>query len=94
LVLEEISAVHILKIAKKMGYIIPDELSIICFVNGLVSKYTSPSLTTISQHGEYIGETVAQILISRLESNDDNQQFITKVVKTNLLIGESTINIK
>jgi len=92
-VLEEISAVHVLKIAKKMGYKIPEELSIICFVNGVISKYTSPSLTTISQHGEYIGETVAQMLISRLESNGDQQPFITKVVKTNLILGESTKNI-
>ncbi len=93
-VLEEISAVHILKIIKKMKYRIPEDLSIICFVNGLISKYTSPSLTTISQHGEYMGETVAQILISRLESKENEQQFITKVVKTNLIIGESTKNLR
>ena len=76
-----------------MGYKIPEELSIICFVNGVISKYTSPSLTTISQHGEYIGETVAQMLISRLEANDNEQLFTTKVVKTNLILGESTKNI-
>ena len=93
-VLEEISAVHILKIVKKMKYRIPEDLSIICFVNGLISKYTSPSLTTISQHGEYMGETVAQILISRLEAKENEQQFITKVVKTNLIIGESTKNLR
>jgi len=92
-VLEEISAVHILKIVKKMGYKVPEDLSIICFVNGLISKYTSPSLTTISQHGEYMGETVAQILISRLEAKESEQQFITKVVKTNLILRKSTKNI-
>ena len=92
-VLEEISAVHILKIVKKMGYKIPEELSIICFVNGVISKYTSPSLTTISQHGEYIGETVAKMLITRLEEKNHDQPFITKVVKTNLILGDSTKNM-
>lgn len=89
-VLEEVSAVDILKIAKKRGYEIPKDFSVICFVNGQLSKYASPSLTTVSQHGIYIGETIAKMLISRLENKNGSEPFETKVVKTNLIIGEST----
>lgn len=93
LALEEFSAVHILKIAKKKGYKIPDDLSIISFVNGLLSKFSSPSLTTVSQHGEYIGRTIAEILIARLENKGHSKPFVTKVVKTNLILGKSTKEI-
>lgn len=92
LILEEIAAVNTLKIVKKLGMKIPNDVSIICFVNGVISKYTSPSLTTISQHGEYIGETVAKMLINRLENHPNKTNFTTKIVKTNLLLGNSTKN--
>jgi len=90
LALEEYSAVNILKIAKKKGYKIPHDISIISFVNGLLSKFASPSLTTISQHGEYIGRTITEMLIDRMENKEKSKPFITKVVKTNLILGKST----
>lgn len=88
--LDEITAVSILKIAKKKGYTIPKDFSVICFVNGLLAKYTSPTLTTVSQHGKYIGETITKMLIKRIENTSENLPYTTKIVKTNLIIGEST----
>jgi len=88
--LDEITAVNILKIAQKRGYDIPKDFSVICFVNGLLAKYTSPSLTTVSQHGEYIGENIAKMLIKRIENTTDKLPYTTKIIKTNLIIGEST----
>lgn len=92
LCLEESSAVQSLEIVKRMGYGIPDDMSIICFTNGKLPQYVSPKITTISQHGKYIGETAAQILINRLEGNAD-APFQTKVIKTSLIERESTKRI-
>ena len=89
LCLEESSAVQSLEIVKRMGYHIPEDLSIICFTNGKLPQYVSPKITTISQHGKYIGEMAANILIDRLEGNQD-APFQTKVIKTSLIEREST----
>ncbi|WP_366141002.1 LacI family DNA-binding transcriptional regulator [Seonamhaeicola sp.] len=89
LCLEESSAVQSLEIVKRMGYNIPEELSIICFTNGPLPQYVSPKITTISQHGKYIGEMAANMLMERLEGNSDTP-FQTKVIKTSLIEREST----
>lgn len=90
LCLEETSAVKSLQIVKKMGYKIPEDLSIISFTNGELPKYVSPTITTVSQHGNYIGKTAAKTLINRI--NKDDNIYNTSVIKTSLIIRESTKN--
>ncbi|MEO1033132.1 MAG: LacI family DNA-binding transcriptional regulator [Bacteroidota bacterium] len=91
LCLEESSAVRSLELVKKMSYKIPEDMSIICFTNGKLPRYVTPRITTISQHGKYIGETAAEMLIDRLESKDSDQiPFTTKVIKTSLIERDTT----
>ena len=89
LCLEESSALESLKLIKSMNYQIPQEMSIICFTNGKLPQYVSPTITTISQHGKYIGETATKMLVDRLESKLDNG-FSTKIIKTSLIERETT----
>ena len=93
LCLEESSAIESLKLIKSMNYKIPDDMSIICFTNGKLPQYVSPAITTISQHGKYIGETAAKMLISRLE-NKQEMDFSTKIIKTSLIERETTKRMK
>ncbi|MFS4467842.1 LacI family DNA-binding transcriptional regulator [Maribacter sp. 2210JD10-5] len=88
--LDELTTVKILNIVKKRGYNVPQDISIIGFTNGQLSKYVSPSLSMVSQHGKYIGETAAKMLIERIENPGLKTPFETKVVKTSLLIRDST----
>lgn len=90
LCLEESSAVKSLQIVKNIGYQIPNDMSIVCFTNGELPKYVTPTITTVSQHGNHIGETAANILIDRLSNEDDNNTFIKKIIKTSLIEREST----
>ena len=92
----EIFAVTAIKLATKMGKKIPEDLSIIGFTDGIISKYSSPSITTISQNGVKMGEKAAKMLIERLESEeyDDEEyeeQYKTEVIETELVKRESTI---
>lgn len=93
LCLEETSAVKSLQIVKKMGYKIPEDMSIVSFTNGELPKYVTPTITTVSQHGNHIGQTAANMLIERLTSENDNNPFTKKVVKTSLIERESTKRI-
>lgn len=90
LCLEESAAVNALRLVKHMNYAIPEDMSIACFTNGKMLQHLTPSISAISQHGKYIGETAAALLIDRIENEDQQKPFITKVVKTSLIAREST----
>ncbi|GAA4237084.1 LacI family DNA-binding transcriptional regulator [Postechiella marina] len=90
LCLEETSAVKSLQIVKQMNYSIPTEMSIVSFTNGELPKYVTPTITTVSQHGNHIGQTAANILIDRLTGESENKPFVKKVIKTSLIEREST----
>jgi LacI family transcriptional regulator len=89
--LVENDSVLALRIGKRKGYKIPEELSIIGFADGiLASRRLSPSLSTLSQYGVEIGEEAARIMIKRLESKEENLPYETVVIKTQLREREST----
>ena len=90
LALDEMTAVDTLYILNSKNIKVPEEISIVGFTNGRLSKYVSPSLTMVSQHGKYIGELSANLLIDRIENKDEFMPFATKVVKTTLIEREST----
>ena len=89
---DEITAVKILEVVKERGYNVPNDISIIGFTNGQLSKYVTPSLTMVSQHGKYIGELTAQLLINRIKN--PGLPYETKTIKTSLLVRDSTKNLQ
>ena len=87
----ELFAVTALKIANKLGKSIPEDISIIGFTDGIISKYSTPSITTVSQNGIKMGGKAAKMLIDRLESEDEEEeQYKTEVIETELVEREST----
>tara|TARA_R110002049_G_scaffold704_2_gene4649 strand:- start:7665 stop:8681 length:1017 start_codon:yes stop_codon:yes gene_type:complete len=87
--LDEITAVEVLRLIKARGYRVPEDISVVGFTNGKLSRYVTPALTAVSQHGTFIGETAAKVLIERIENNR-NADNITKVIKTSLIVRDST----
>jgi len=90
----ELFAVNAIKIANKLGLTVPKDISIIGFTDGIISKYSSPSITTISQNGIKMGNKAAEMLINRLESEEEeaeDEHYNTAVIETHLVERESTI---
>jgi LacI family transcriptional regulator len=84
-------------VAARLGKKVPEELSIIGFTDGLISKYSSPSITTVGQNGVKMGAKAAKMLIERLEmeeiENEDGEieeHYKTEVIETELVEREST----
>jgi len=77
-----------MKAVKKNGKKIPKDVAVIAFSNGILARHSSPKMTTISQHGETMGQTAAEILIDKLENK--TKEVVTKVIKTDLVIRDST----
>ena len=81
-----------------MGLKVPEDLAVIAFTDGIISKYSTPTITTVSQNGIEMGNMAAKILIERLESKvdedqDDEQdeQYKTVIIETHLIERESTL---
>jgi len=94
----ELFAVTIIKIAAKMGIKVPDDLAVIAFTDGIISKYSTPTISTVTQNGVEMGSVAAKILIERLEAEEDSEDseeeqeeiYKTVVIETHLIEREST----
>ncbi|KOS06691.1 LacI family transcriptional regulator [Flavobacterium akiainvivens] len=86
----ELFAVTCIKQANKIGIRVPEDLSVIGFTDGIISQYSSPSITTVSQNGARMGGKAAKMLIDRLELDDENEQYTTQLIETELVLREST----
>lgn len=88
--LDENSAIKAQKTILKQGLNIPKDISVVGFTNGKLPRVVTPSITTVSQHGRSLGEMAAEMLIHRLNSENENLPYVTKVVKTSLIERETT----
>ncbi len=85
----ELFATVAMKIAKNIGINVPDDLQIIGFTDGILSRHASPPLSTVNQHGESMGEKATNILISRIE-NKSTDNYRTHIIQTDLILRDST----
>jgi len=91
---DESSAIAAMKVAIKQGHKVPENFSVISFSNGILARHSSPRMTTVSQHGEIMGATAAEMLINRLEDKSKTKKKAeTVIVKTDLVERNSTKNI-
>lgn len=90
----EIFAIHCMGVAQRLGFKIPEDISVIGFTDGILSRYSTPKLTTVAQHGDQMGEMAAKLLIEKIENDFDEAEevFTTKIIKATLIKRESTIN--
>lgn len=86
----ELYAITAMKIAINKGYKIPENMSIVAFTDGVLSKHAIPSLSTISQHAVEMGERSATMLIDKLEELVDEENYQTEVINTTLIERDTT----
>ena len=86
----EIYAAAALRVLRQASKKIPDEIALVCFTDGLISKFSFPTLTTVSQHSEEIGKKAAKILINRLSSDDNDIPAKTEVIQCTVVERESS----
>ncbi len=89
----DLTAAGVLKVLKRLNKRVPEDVSVVGFTDGLVSTVTDPPMSTVSQHGFQMGQTAAKILLHRIETGIENFKPQTEVLKTDLVIRESTKRI-
>ncbi len=75
---------------KKADIHIPKEIAVVGFNNDLISRIIEPNLTTINYPGQKMGETIAQNLINHLNGTSSLTNTHTLIIKSNLIIRDSS----
>ena len=84
------TAIGILYTAKRMGFKIPEDISICGFTNGQRAVACDPMLTTVEQRGKRVGEEAAAILIDQVEGHINPDQIVRRVVRAKLIVRGTT----
>ena len=84
------SALGALLWLKEKGYKIPDEVCIMGFSNEPFTAFTSPSISTVEQPGDEMGRMAASLLIEQIENSNIIFTPHKEVLKTNVIIRDST----
>ena len=75
---------------KELGYRVPEDISVVGFDNIELTRYTSPSLTTVAQDKVRIGTEAAKRLIAQINKEADAGQAVINRVPVELIVREST----
>lgn len=84
------TAIGILYTCKRMGLVIPDDVSVCGFTNGQRAMACDPPLTTVEQRGMLVGEEAADILIRHAEGIIPIDKVQRRVVRTRLVVRGSS----
>lgn len=84
------TAIGILYTAKRMGFRVPDDISICGFTNGERAVACDPMLTTVEQRGKMVGQQAADVLISHVEGIIPIDKVEKRIVRTRLIIRGTT----
>lgn len=87
----EVYAVKVLKEALKRGLNVPEDLSIIGYTNGVISKYSTPSLSSVVQNGYEMGKKSAKILLERINSQTLEGPYQYEIIDAGIAKRESTL---
>jgi len=83
-------AAEALRLAQQNRLKVPDDIAVIGFTDGIISKVTYPPLSTIAQHGFEMGERAMEILLERIQDKKRFDRQKIAVIKTNLIERAST----
>jgi LacI family transcriptional regulator len=86
----DLTAVGVIKVAKKLGIRIPEDLKVIGFENSKSASICEPELSSVDQFGFELGKKATNILLERIKSNTFEYEPKKYVLKTKLIIRESS----
>jgi len=84
------TAIGILYTAKRMGFRVPEDISICGFTNGQRAVACDPMLTTVEQRGIKVGGEAVDILIGHVEGTIPLDKAEKRIVRTRLIIRGTT----
>ena len=90
---DELSAIYAINTIQSLELMVPTDVSVIGFTNGMLAKCSNPTLTTVSQHAFKMGKKAVNQLIKRIEYPKRETDYIHSILKTDLTVRNSTKKI-
>lgn len=84
----DISAIGAIRAFQEAGLQVPEDISVVGFDDIKIAVYNNPSLTTVRQPLEKMGEIAARTLLDRIENHDNGVPEIT--IEPELVVRDST----
>ncbi len=85
----DMTAVGAMKTLQRMSIAVPQKVAIIGFSAGFFSDITTPTLSSVDQHGYEMGVEAAKLLLQRIEIPVEGKHK-TQFIDTHLVLREST----
>jgi LacI family transcriptional regulator len=85
----DVIAIGVLRAAAECGVAVPRDLSVVGFDDIQMSRYVYPALTTVGQSIRQLGETAAEMLLSRIAA-PDTPPVRKRLVTPSVVVREST----
>jgi LacI family transcriptional regulator len=86
----DVSAVSCIQVLKKAGIKIPEQIAVAGFNNDPAACVIEPNLTTVNYKGYEMGEAAASMLINHLSNRQDLQQTHSLILRSELIVRESS----
>jgi DNA-binding LacI/PurR family transcriptional regulator len=93
LVVSDRLALGVLVALKELKIRVPEDVKMVSFNNEPICSVVSPSISSISQPLDEIGRLATELLIQQIENKLDNQEPIIEVLKTKLVVRESSTKL-
>lgn len=88
--IDEVSGAITTQVLNKKNIKIPEDVSIIGFTNGTLSRYSTPPLTSVNRFAHTTGEVAANRLIDKIEEKIELNDIKTEIIRTKLVERDST----
>jgi DNA-binding LacI/PurR family transcriptional regulator len=79
---------------RELNISVPEELKIVSFNNEPICSLVSPTISSIAQPLEEIGRLSVELLLEQIEQKTDNPVPRVEVLKTKLIVRESSVHKK
>lgn len=90
----DFAAVVVMQALAEQGICVPQDIAFAGFNNDTVSRLSIPKLTTINYPGIQMGEIAASHLMSHLNGESNIMQTSTVIIKSELIIRDSSLKKK
>ena len=83
-------ALSVMAKLQKMGISIPDDISVTGYDNSFLAQLNPIRLTTIAHPQEKLGEMAGQLLLEKIHGISEEDSEVPRLIKPELIIGDST----
>jgi DNA-binding LacI/PurR family transcriptional regulator len=94
LVVSDRLAIGVLIALRELNISVPEEVKMVSFNNEPICSVVSPTISSISQPLEEIGRLSVELLLEQIENKTDNPIPRVEVLKTKLIVRESSVHKK